>query len=95
MWGWGPQREPWKEQGGEGRSGPAWNGFVGPEDKTNIRFSCAYREALLAEMGVAVREDGGTVGVFSPKKVSEGPNEEAWETLGAERRWLGWQGSQF
>lgn len=26
------------------------------------------REALLAEMGVAVREDGGTVGVFSPKK---------------------------
>lgn len=30
------------------------------------------REALLAEMGVAVREDGGTVGVFSPKKVSEG-----------------------
>lgn len=28
------------------------------------------REALLAEMGVAMREDGGTVGVFSPKKVS-------------------------
>ncbi|XP_068129990.1 kinesin-like protein KIF1C [Hyperolius riggenbachi] len=27
------------------------------------------REALLAEMGVAVREDGGTVGVFSPKKI--------------------------
>lgn len=27
------------------------------------------REALLAEMGVAMREDGGTVGVFSPKKV--------------------------
>ncbi|KAM4575643.1 kinesin-like protein KIF1A isoform 16-T16 [Fundulus diaphanus] len=26
------------------------------------------REALLAEMGVAIREDGGTVGVFSPKK---------------------------
>uniref|UniRef100_A0A8C1IZ09 plus-end-directed kinesin ATPase n=1 Tax=Cyprinus carpio TaxID=7962 RepID=A0A8C1IZ09_CYPCA len=26
------------------------------------------REALLAEMGVAMREDGGTVGVFSPKK---------------------------
>uniref|UniRef100_A0A8C3GV10 Kinesin family member 1C n=1 Tax=Corvus moneduloides TaxID=1196302 RepID=A0A8C3GV10_CORMO len=26
------------------------------------------REALLAEMGVALREDGGTVGVFSPKK---------------------------
>ncbi|KAM9111725.1 LOW QUALITY PROTEIN: kinesin-like protein KIF1C [Pangshura tecta] len=28
------------------------------------------REALLAEMGVAVREDGGTVGVFSPKKAN-------------------------
>lgn len=27
------------------------------------------REALLAEMGVSIREDGGTVGVFSPKKV--------------------------
>lgn len=31
--------------------------------------SCFCREALLAEMGVALREDGGTVGVFSPKKV--------------------------
>ncbi|XP_016378102.1 kinesin-like protein KIF1B isoform X1 [Sinocyclocheilus rhinocerous] len=27
------------------------------------------REALLAEMGVAIREDGGTLGVFSPKKI--------------------------
>ncbi|TRY88268.1 hypothetical protein DNTS_032460 [Danionella cerebrum] len=26
------------------------------------------RESLLAEMGVSVKEDGGTVGVFSPKK---------------------------
>jgi len=26
------------------------------------------REAVFAEMGVAVKEDGGTVGVFSPKK---------------------------
>uniref|UniRef100_A0A8C9S9Z4 Kinesin family member 1C n=1 Tax=Scleropages formosus TaxID=113540 RepID=A0A8C9S9Z4_SCLFO len=26
------------------------------------------RESLLAEMGVSIREDGGTVGVFSPKK---------------------------
>ena len=26
-------------------------------------------EAVLAEMGVALREDGGTVGVFSPKQV--------------------------
>ncbi|XP_061211391.1 kinesin-like protein KIF1C [Neopsephotus bourkii] len=30
------------------------------------------REALLAEMGVALREDGGTVGVFTPKKASPG-----------------------
>lgn len=30
---------------------------------------CLLREALLAEMGVAIREDGGTLGVFSPKKV--------------------------
>nr|XP_021326561.1 kinesin-like protein KIF1A [Danio rerio] len=29
------------------------------------------REALLAEMGVAMREDGGTLGVFSPKKPSQ------------------------
>lgn len=29
------------------------------------------REALLAEMGVAIREDGGTLGVFSPKKVEK------------------------
>ncbi|KAG9460170.1 hypothetical protein GDO78_013773, partial [Eleutherodactylus coqui] len=27
------------------------------------------RESLLAEMGVALREDGGTVGVFSPKNI--------------------------
>lgn len=27
------------------------------------------REAVLAEMGVAIREDGHTVGVFQPKKV--------------------------
>ncbi|KAL0597364.1 Kinesin-like protein KIF1C, partial [Plecturocebus cupreus] len=38
------------------------------------------REALLAEMGVAVREDGGTVGVFSPKKVERGATDplSAW-----------------
>lgn len=34
-------------------------------------FSFHYREALLAEMGVAIREDGGTLGVFSPKKVKQ------------------------
>ncbi|MEQ2195005.1 Kinesin-like protein kif1b, partial [Xenoophorus captivus] len=32
------------------------------------------REALLAEMGVAIREDGGTLGVFSPKKVGKSWN---------------------
>lgn len=32
-------------------------------------FGVYFREALLAEMGVAIREDGGTLGVFSPKKV--------------------------
>lgn len=28
------------------------------------------REAVFAEMGVAVKEDGDTVGVFSPQKVN-------------------------
>ena len=28
------------------------------------------RESLLAEMGVSIKEDGGTLGVFSPKGVS-------------------------
>lgn len=37
-------------------------------------FFLHYREALLAEMGVAIREDGGTLGVFSPKKV-----EQTWD----------------
>lgn len=35
----------------------------------SLFFFCSCREALLAEMGVAMREDGGTLGVFSPKKV--------------------------
>lgn len=34
-----------------------------------LSLTFIHREALLAEMGVAMREDGGTVGVFSPKKV--------------------------
>lgn len=38
--------------------------------------SVVCREALLAEMGVAMREDGGTVGVFSPKKVTKYVLEE-------------------
>lgn len=62
---------------GEGRSGSAGDGFMGSDGMANIGFSLAYREALLAEMGVAVREDGGTVGVFSPKKVREWLGEEA------------------
>lgn len=61
---------------GEGRSDSLGEQFMGSDDKTNICF-LACREALLAEMGVAVREDGGTVGVFSPKKVSEWLGEEA------------------
>lgn len=36
-------------------------------------WTCTYfglfREAVFAEMGVALRDDGDTVGVFSPKKV--------------------------
>lgn len=38
---------------------------------------CLLREALLAEMGVAIREDGGTLGVFSPKKV-----QHLWSSRG-------------
>jgi hypothetical protein len=34
-----------------------------------IYFLFPCREFALAEMGVAVREDGITVGLFSPKKV--------------------------
>lgn len=30
----------------------------------------SLRESLLAEMGVSIKEDGGTLGVFSPKGVS-------------------------
>lgn len=29
------------------------------------------REAVFAEMGVALKEDGNTLGIFSPKKVSD------------------------
>lgn len=29
-----------------------------------------FREKVLEEMGVALKEDGVTIGVFSPKKVS-------------------------
>lgn len=30
----------------------------------------SLRESLLVEMGVSIKEDGGTLGVFSPKGVS-------------------------
>lgn len=56
---------------------PLQGRIMGGNDKVDICLSLALREALLAEMGVAVREDGGTVGVFSPKKVCEGLNREA------------------
>lgn len=42
------------------------------------------REALLAEMGVAIREDGGTLGVFSPKKVGKTDNFQPMSVS----RWL-------
>ncbi|KAM4737466.1 kinesin-like protein KIF1B isoform 11-T11 [Anableps anableps] len=44
------------------------------------------REALLAEMGVAIREDGGTLGVFSPKKLSrDGPLDEQFDCFSAKK----------
>ncbi|XP_063321450.1 kinesin-like protein KIF1B isoform X8 [Pelmatolapia mariae] len=44
------------------------------------------REALLAEMGVAIREDGGTLGVFSPKKLSdEGPFDEPFDCFATKK----------
>lgn len=47
-------------------------GFIVYKNKKVCLAACVVascREALLAEMGVAMREDGGTLGVFSPKKV--------------------------
>ncbi|XP_017161253.1 kinesin-like protein KIF1B isoform X18 [Poecilia reticulata] len=44
------------------------------------------REALLAEMGVAIREDGGTLGVFSPKKLSrDGALDEQFDCFSAKK----------
>lgn len=54
------------------------------------------REALLAEMGVAIREDGGTLGVFSPKKVGNNVKLEQTERVflclvpGAPHVFLSW-----
>lgn len=64
-------------EGQGGQRTPLQGKIMGSNDKVDIRLSLACREALLAEMGVAVREDGGTVGVFSPKKVCEGLCKEA------------------
>ncbi|XP_061592360.1 kinesin-like protein KIF1B isoform X5 [Cololabis saira] len=48
------------------------------------------REALLAEMGVAIREDGGTLGVFSPKKLShEVTFDEQFDCMSAEKPFSG------
>ncbi|KAM6924746.1 kinesin-like protein KIF1B isoform 7-T7 [Xenentodon cancila] len=48
------------------------------------------REALLAEMGVAIREDGGTLGVFSPKKLShEGTFDEQFDCFSAKKHFSG------
>lgn len=38
--------------------------------KGGFCLSVCPRESLLAEMGVSIKEDGGTLGVFSPKGVS-------------------------
>ncbi|XP_047196263.1 kinesin-like protein KIF1B isoform X23 [Hippoglossus stenolepis] len=47
------------------------------------------REALLAEMGVAIREDGGTLGVFSPKKLShETPFEEQFDCFPTKKQFV-------
>ncbi|XP_044137994.1 kinesin-like protein KIF1B isoform X11 [Bufo gargarizans] len=43
------------------------------------------REALLAEMGVAIREDGGTLGVFSPKKISSMFFDEYFDSLSTDQ----------
>ncbi|KAG8556720.1 hypothetical protein GDO81_018180 [Engystomops pustulosus] len=43
------------------------------------------REALLAEMGVAIREDGGTLGVFSPKKISSLFFDDYFDSLSADQ----------
>ncbi|KAK2111577.1 Kinesin-like protein kif1c [Saguinus oedipus] len=62
------QLGPGRSWGQQWRLDPTGKEVTGSESKTDICLSFAHREALLAEMGVAVREDGGTVGVFSPKK---------------------------
>lgn len=36
----------------------------------SLSLARSLRESLLAEMGVSIKEDGGTLGVFSPKGVS-------------------------
>lgn len=59
----GPADSSWLV-GGSGRVG-----LVLVASELVLTAALSSREALLAEMGVAMREDGGTLGVFSPKKV--------------------------
>lgn len=51
---------------------------MGPQAKRSLSLCCSVclspRESLLAEMGVSIKEDGGTLGVFSPKGVSAPPS---------------------
>lgn len=44
------------------------------------------REAILAEMGVSIKEDGGTLGVFSPKGVSPAAGVTRTHTLSVQSR---------
>lgn len=53
--------------------GQLWGGRSCGLLQLELTLTLLSREALLAEMGVAMREDGGTLGVFSPKKVRAGP----------------------
>ena len=51
-------------------SGAAEEQFEAEHRHENILNRVFPREQLLAEMGVSIKEDGGTLGVFSPKGVS-------------------------
>ncbi|XP_012590230.1 PREDICTED: kinesin-like protein KIF1A [Condylura cristata] len=52
----------------ENLGGNSRTAMVAALSPADINYDETLREALLAEMGVAMREDGGTLGVFSPKK---------------------------
>lgn len=72
----GEASQDWGHQ--DGKAGTSPTKFFSVETvappavlKLTLTRGSVHREALLAEMGVAMREDGGTVGVFSPKKVTK------------------------